>query len=122
MLKLSPHLDLVLSKMKDRDQRSCNPNTIVDQTGKMTIFACAGSTKNVHVVRNKQNESCGIIMWLGTNRATEIVLDWDDTYTLRRYRIIVSGKNAGAIITEAEINGVYCDQLTELVYSISCWK
>lgn len=122
MITSTPYIELVTRKNKNRDQRSADPQTIVDQIGKMTIMACAGTMKHVHQIRNNENEPCGIIMWLGTNRACEVVLDWNDTYSVRRYRIVVGGRNAGTIVTEAEYSEIYCDQLSDIVYTASCWK
>lgn len=122
MLTLTPHLEMVTRLNKDRNQRYADTQTVIDQIGRMTIMACAGTMKHVHVVRNTEKEPCGIIMWLGTNRACEVVLDWNDTYSVRRYRIITKGQKAGTIETEVEHSDIYCDQLSDVVYTASCWK
>lgn len=122
MIKLRPEEQLITQLNKDRMQRYAEPDVIISQIGLGTLMACAGGMRNVHTVRNTEGEPCGVLLWLGTGRATEVVLDYDDTYSLRRYRIITRGKEAGRIVTESEFSNVYCDQLSELVYEISCWK
>jgi hypothetical protein len=59
---------------------------------------------------------------MGSSRAVEVILDWDDTYTVSRNRMITKGKNAGTVVTEKSSSGIYCDQLSEIVWDASCWK
>lgn len=122
MIKLRPEARLITQLNNNREQRYADRDVIISQIGLTTLMACAGGMKNVHTVRNTEGEPCGVLLWLGTGRATEVVLDYDDTYSLRRYRIITRGKDDGQIVTESEFSNVYCDQLSDLVYEISCWK
>jgi hypothetical protein len=88
--------------------------------GRMTLFAiCGGKSATI---RDSHNEAVGILLLCGEQRAVEIVLDWMDTYTVRRVRLVTRGSRAGEVIVEAEYTDVYCDQLSEIAYTAGCWK
>ena len=122
MPKLStPELETVQKLNHDRDGRNASVGTILSQIGKMTILGVAGSLKRVHITRNKDNDECGVIIWCGKNRAVEVIYDWSDTYSVRRYRYISSGKHSGEIRCESEETFVYCDQLADAVWRAGSW-
>ena len=99
--------------------RECDPTVIRQQIGGMTFLGvCGGKWAKIM----DHSYSCGVILFLGESRALEVILDYDDTYKVRRNRLVTSGKDKGEIVIESETSGVYCDQLTEVVWSASCWK
>lgn len=103
-----------------REGRQCDPKVLRDQIGMMTVMAVSGGRWGS--IRTSDGESIGIILPCGTNRSVEVTLSFWDTYTVRRYRQVVRGERRGDDIVEHEATNVYCDQISEAVYSASCWK
>ena len=102
------------------DARPCNTQEIVEQIGRWTIMAISGL--NVARIYNSDMETVGISLPINNTRRVDVVLDWDDTYIVRRIRRIVSGKNKGQEVTEEEYRNIYCDQISHVAYAASCWK
>lgn len=99
--------------------RECDPTVIRQQIGGRTFLGvCGGKWAKI----NDYSFPCGVILFLGSSRALEVILDFDDTYKVRRNRLVTHGVNKGDIITESETKGVYCEDLSEAVWSASCWK
>lgn len=104
-----------------REGRDCDPKVLRDQIGMMTVLAVSGGRWGA--IRSADGEATiGLILPCGTNRTVEVTLSFWDTYTVRRYRQIVNGKRMGEDILEHEATNVYCDEISEAVYSASCWK
>lgn len=103
-----------------REGRQCDPKVLRDQIGMMTVMAVSGGRWGS--IRTSDGEPIGIILPCGTNRSVEVTLSFWDTYTVRRYRQVVRGERRGDDIVEHEATNVYCDQISEAVYSASCWK
>ncbi len=108
--------------MAARDCREADIKQVLAQIGASTICATAGSMRRVYKVTNIYGEYCGVILYLGGSRFIEIVLDWDDTYSVRRLRQINRGSNKGGFIVEYQVSGIYCDQVSEITYKAGCWK
>ena len=103
-----------------REGRYCDPTVLRDQIGLMTVLAVSGGRWGS--IRDNEGEAIGVILPCGTNRTIEVTLSFMDTYTVRRYRQIVRGERRGDDIVEYEATDVYCDQISEVVYTASCWK
>ena len=103
-----------------REGRQCDPKVLRDQIGIMTVMAVSGGRWGS--IRTSDGEPIGIILPCGTNRSVEVTLSFWDTYTVRRYRQVVRGERRGDDIVEHEATNVYCDEISEAVYSASCWK
>lgn len=103
-----------------REGRYCDPKVIRDQIGLMTVMAVSGGRWGS--IRDNSGEAIGIFLPCGTNRTVEVTLSFMDTYTVRRYRQIVRGERSGEDIMEYEATDVYCDQISEVAYTASCWK
>lgn len=103
-----------------REGRYCDPKVVRDQIGLMTVLGVSGG--RWHSLRDKDGETVGIALPCGTNRTVEVVLNFLDLYTVRRYRTIVNGARKGETVVEYEAQDIYCDQLSEVVYSASCWR
>jgi hypothetical protein len=103
-----------------REGRQCDPKVLRDQIGIMTVMAVSGGRWGS--IRTSDGEPIGIILPCGTNRSVEVTLSFLDTYTVRRYRQVVKGERRGDDIVEHEATNVYCDQISDAVYTASCWK
>lgn len=113
-------LSLMALLCSDREGRPCDTGEVIAQMGKMTFLAvCGGKWAKVY---DSGKETVGVLMFCGESRAVEVVLDPWDTYTVRRVRLVNRGELKGSIVVESEVSDVYCDNLTEVVYSASCWK
>lgn len=111
---------LMALRCHDREGRPCDTGEVLAQVGKMTVLAiCGGKWAKVY---DSGLETVGVLMFCGESRAVEIVLDPWDTYTVRRVRLVNRGAEAGSIVVESEVSDVYCDNLSEVAYSASCWK
>lgn len=104
----------------EQDARPCDPKVIIQQMGVPTFFAVCGGKWTAVV--NKDNETVGVLMPTSGSRMVEVILDWMDTYTVRRTRIVTHGDKRGDIVVESETQMVYCDQLNEVVWQASCWR
>lgn len=107
---------------KDRDCRSADVKQILGQIGGSTVLAVAGGLQRIYFITNKEGDHCGVILDCGNNRLVEVVLDWDDTYSVRRLRQFNKGVRRGEFITEFETEDVYCTELSNVVYKAGCWK
>jgi hypothetical protein len=103
-----------------REGRQCDPKVLRDQIGMMTVMAVSGGRWGA--IRTSDGEPIGVILPCGTNRTVEVTLSFWDTYTVRRYRQVVRGERRGDDIVEHEATNVYCDEISEAVYTASCWK
>lgn len=109
---------LVRARNTNREGRSCHVESTCHQLGG-TVFAVSGG--RVCSVTDREGYEVGVILPMG-NRAVEIILNWRDLYTVRRVRLVTSGSKAGEVVVEQEIDDIYCDNLAEVAYTVSCWK
>jgi len=103
-----------------REGRYCDPADILRQVGVGTILAISGGRWSP--ITDSEGETIGVSMPCGGSRTVEIVLDFTDTYTVRRYRRVVKGANEGALVMEYDAHDVYCDMVSEYAYNASCWR
>lgn len=103
-----------------REGRTCDAREVLSQIGTMTVLAVSGG--RVNAIRDNEGETIGVSLPCGTNRTVEVTLSFWDTYTVRRYRTIVNGARRGESIVEHEATDIYCDQISEAVYTASCWR
>jgi len=119
-MKLSKTDATLAIARQGQDARPCDADEIVRQMGRMTTFAVSGG--RVVAINNGDGETVGVLLPCGESRAVEVVLGWLDLYIVRRVRLVTKGQNRGTVIVEASREEVYCDELSEVVYSMSCWK
>jgi hypothetical protein len=103
-----------------REGRPCSAMEIASQIGKMNVLAVSGG--RLTALRDAEGEEVGLILPITSDRRVEVVLDWSDTYTVRRVRYITKGKDAGNEVVEFEKSDIYCDEVGEMTYTASCWK
>lgn len=100
--------------------RPCDAKEIAQQVGKWNILAISGG--RLHAITNDEGEVVGLRMPINGTRRVDIVLDWNDTYIVRRVRKVVRGANRGHETVETEFSDIYCDEVGEVAYKASCWK
>lgn len=103
-----------------REGRPCSADEIARQIGRMNILAVSGG--RVTALKDAEGSEVGVFLPITSDRRVEVVLDFMDTYTVRRVRYILKGAKAGDEVVEAEHSDIYCDEVGEVVYSASCWK
>ena len=106
---------------KTADGRPCDHRVIAEQIGAMTILAVSGG-RAFPIYSNDSNDTVGLRLPIDGTRRVDIILDWMDTYSVRRVRTITSGPKRGIDVIEFEQSDVFCDEVGEVTYSASCWK
>lgn len=106
----------------DREGRDCDAHEVIRQIGRWNLLAICGGVWSSLPDSTDQNRTIGVWLHCGTSRAVEIILDWDDTYTVRRVRRITRGAGRNCGVVEFEQKQVYCDELHEVAYRASCWR
>lgn len=104
----------------ERDFRPCDISQTNAQVGRMNILAISGG--RIIPLKNAKGETVGVAYPIDPTRRVEVLLDWDDTYIVKRVRYINKGKEAGSEVVEEERSGIFCDYVGEVAYSLSCWK
>lgn len=106
----------------DREGRDCDPHEVIAQIGRMNMYAISGGVWASLRDSSDQDRIIGVWLHCGTSRAVEVILDWNDTYIVRRVRRITRGAGRNSGVVEFEQKEVYCDELAEVAYRASCWR
>lgn len=97
--------------------RECDPNVIKKQIG-FWSWASLG-VKTSLILKESDGEGgaypCGLQLVLKRGRFIEVRLQADDTYEVTYVRMIQQGARRGQVVTMATYEGIYADQLAELV-------
>ena len=101
--------------------RVCDYKEVARQIGPMTVMAVSGG-RVFPIYSEDSDNPVGARLPIDGTRRVDVVLDWTDTYTVRRVRMVTKGADRGADVVEFEQDDVYCDELANVVYSASCWK
>ena len=101
--------------MTKQEGRPFDEDVLIDQIGRMNIFAISGG--RVGVTKNNQGETVEIELPVGYGYRVSITLGWDDTYTVSRQFV-----RKGVVTDKGTIEGVYCDQVGEIAYKASCFR
>ncbi len=101
--------------MTKQEGRPFDEDVLIDQIGRMNIFAISGG--RVGVTKNNQGETVEIELPVGYGYRVSIKLGWDDTYTVSRQFV-----RKGVVTDKGTIEGVYCDQVGEIAYKASCFR
>ena len=94
---------------KDNFDDSADARTIVSQIGRMNVLAISGG----RVI----DSGHGVILPVGSGYKVTVDLAWNDTYTVRRIRIV--GVQAWLY---GEMTGVYADEVGEAAYRASSFR
>jgi hypothetical protein len=89
----------------------------------MNLLAISGGRKSVIFYTDLDSDTypIGVSLPVAQGRSVEVTLDWDDTYRVRRVRR-GAGRLKGSEFIEAELTGIYCEEVGEVAYGMSCWK
>jgi hypothetical protein len=101
--------------------RSCDPSVIARQIGAANILAISGGPV-FPIFSSESNDRVGLRLPIDGTRRIDVILDWSDTYSVRRIRTITKGSQRGQDVVEFERSDVYCDEVGEVAYAASCWK
>ena len=107
-----------------REGRELSLQILLQQIGAGNILAISGGRKSVifYTCEDGDTYPIGVALPVAQGRSVEVTLDWNDTYRVRRIRKVTNGAKRGSEVVEAEQTEVYCDEVGEVAYSMSCWK
>jgi hypothetical protein len=94
--------------------RPFSEDVLIDQIGRMNFYAISGGRLSVW---QPEGETVEVMFPAGAGYYIRVTLAWDDTYTVSRLF-----KRKGSFINKGTIEGVYCDQIGEIVYQAACWR
>ena len=94
--------------------RPFNEDELINQIGRMNVFAISGG--RVGVIR-ENNETVGIELPVSNGYRVSIKLGWDDTWTVSRQFV-----RKGVVSDKGTVEGVFADQVGEIAYKASCFR
>jgi len=100
--------------MSKQEGRPFNEDELIDQIGRMNIFAISGG--RVGVTKNNQGETVEVELKVGKGYRVSISLGWDDTWTVSRQFV-----RKGVVSDKGTLTGVFADQVGEIAYKASCF-
>ena len=100
--------------MSKQEGRPFNEDELIDQIGRMNIFAISGG--RVGVTKNNQGETVEVELKVGKGYRVSISLGWDDTWTVSRQFV-----RKGVVSDKVTLTGVFADQVGEIAYKASCF-
>jgi hypothetical protein len=100
--------------MTKQEGRPFNEDELIDQIGRMNIFAISGG--RVGITKNDQGETVEVELKVGKGYRVSISLGWDDTWTVSRQFV-----RKGVVSDKGTLTGVFADQVGEIAYKASCF-
>jgi hypothetical protein len=100
--------------MTKQEGRPFDEDELIDQIGRMNIFAISGG--RVGVTKNNQGETVEVELKVGKGYRVSISLGWDDTWTVSRQFV-----RKGIVSDKGTLTGVFADQVGEIAYKASCF-
>ena len=100
--------------MTKQEGRPFDEDELIDQIGRMNIFAISGG--RVGVTKNNQGETVEVELKVGKGYRVSITLGWDDTWTVSRQFV-----RKGIVSDKGTLTGVFADQVGEIAYKASCF-
>jgi hypothetical protein len=101
--------------MSNQEYRAFDEDVLIDQIGRMNIFAISGG--RVGVTKNNQGETVEVELKVGKGYRVSIKLDWNDTYIVSRQFV-----RKGVVTDKGTVDGIYCEEIGEVVYKASCFR
>ncbi len=101
--------------MTKQEGRPFNEDELIDQIGRMNIFAVSGG--RVNITKNNQGETVELELPVGYGYRVSIKLDWNDTYIVSRQFV-----RKGVVTDQGTVDGIYCEEIGEVVYKASCFR
>lgn len=94
--------------------RPFSEDVLVEQIGLGNFYAISGGRLTVGQMNG---ETVEVMFPAGGGYYVRVILAWDDTYTVSRLF-----KRKGNYINKGTVEGVYCEQVGEIVYQAACWR
>ena len=114
---------IALERAFDRTGRPCDAKTVIQQIGHWnTLALCGGAWMPISAEDEDGTYHVGALLFTGRGKAVEVVLDWDDTYSVRLVRLIKKGHDLGTVVVATEASGVYFDSLADVCFSVADGK
>ena len=101
--------------MTKQEGRPFNEDELIDQIGRMNIFAISGG--RVGITKNNQGETVEVELKVSNGYRVSITLGWDDTWTVSRQFV-----RKGIVSDKGTLEGVYCENVGEVAYKASCFR
>ena len=101
--------------MTKQEGRPFNEDELIDQIGRMNIFAISGG--RVGITKNNQGETVEVELKVSNGYRVSITLGWDDTWTVSRQFV-----RKGVVSDKGTLENVYCEQVGEIAYKASCFR
>lgn len=100
------------------ETRPADTATIVAQVGRMNVLAISGGRiEATYGTYNGESFVDGIRLPVRYGYAVEVRLAANDTYIVRR-----TFTRSGSVSVKEERTEVYCDEVGDAAYTVSCWN
>jgi hypothetical protein len=114
---------IALERAFGRSGRACDPKVTIHQIGAInTLALCGGKWMPIQAEDEDGSYYVGALLFTGQGKAVEVVLDWDDTYSVRLVRLVRKGNALGEVVVATEASGVYFDSLADVCFSVAAGK
>jgi hypothetical protein len=101
--------------MTKQEGRPFNEDELINQIGRMNIFAISGG--RVGVIVNNEGETVEVQLPVSNGYRVSISLGWNDTWTVSRQFV-----RKGVVSDKGTLENVYCEQVGEIAYKASCFR
>ena len=101
--------------MTKQEGRPFNEDELINQIGRMNVFAISGG--RVGVIVNNEGETVEVQLPVSNGYRVSISLGWNDTWTVSRQFV-----RKGVVSDKGTLEGVYCEQVGEIAYKASCFR
>jgi hypothetical protein len=101
--------------MTKQEGRPFNEDELINQIGRMNIFAISGG--RVGVTKNNQGETVEIELKVSNGYRVVISLGWNDEWIVSRQFV-----RKGVVYDKGTVEGVYCENVGEVAYKASCFR
>jgi len=101
--------------MTKQEGRPFNEDELINQIGRMNVFAISGG--RVGVIVNNQGETVEVQLPVSNGYRVSITLGWNDTWTVSRQFV-----RKGVVSDKGTLENVYCEQVGEIAYKASCFR
>jgi hypothetical protein len=101
--------------MTKQEGRPFSEDELINQIGRMNIFAISGG--RVGVIVNNEGETVEVQLPVSNGYRVSISLGWNDTWTVSRQFV-----RKGVVSDKGTLENVYCEQVGEIAYKASCFR
>jgi hypothetical protein len=101
--------------MTKQEGRPFNEDELINQIGRMNVFAISGG--RVGVIVNNEGETVEVQLPVSNGYRVSITLGWNDTWTVSRQFV-----RKGVVSDKGTLEDVYCEQVGEIAYKASCFR